>query len=135
MVEVRGQDTRLGFRGKVTGVRPSSGTERLDANAAVTLMPYRLGLEGRVEIVRISKKHLLDLLEIYDPYHADVAANRVRLGLKFGYPKQVRLHFVRGFASLAVVLGGLAGAVRIDEIKGIPLGPSLATWLAPVLEE
>jgi translocation and assembly module TamB len=60
--------------------------------------------------------------------------NRVRLGLKVGYPKQVRLSFQHGFAGLAVELGGLAAAVRIDEIRGIPLGPALSRWLAPVLE-
>jgi translocation and assembly module TamB len=135
LVEVGGRDTRLSFRGKVTGLHPSSGDDVLDANAALTLVPYRLGLEGRVEIVRIGKQHLYDLLDLYDPYGADVSANRVRLGLKFGYPKQVRLHFLHGFASLAVDLGGLAGAVRIDEIQGIPIGPALARWLAPVLEE
>jgi translocation and assembly module TamB len=59
----------------------------------------------------------------------------VRLGLKIGYPKRVRLHFAHGFASLAVELGGLAGAVRIDEIKGIPIGPAMARFLAPVLAE
>lgn len=136
LVEARGKDTRISFRGKVTGIRPGGGTgdERLDASAALTMMPYRLGLEGRVEIVRIGKQHLYDLLDVWDPYHADVSANRVRLGLKIGYPKQVRLHFVRGFASLAIELGGLAGAVRIDEIKGIPIGPAMARFLAPVLE-
>jgi translocation and assembly module TamB len=71
---------------------------------------------------------------VWDPYRADVSANRVRLGLKVGYPKQVRLHFLHGFASLAVQLGGLAGAVRIDEIRGVPIGPALARFLAPVLE-
>jgi translocation and assembly module TamB len=137
LVEVRGPDTRVAFRGKVTGVRPSSGRaqgDRLDANAAFTIAPYRLGLEGRVEIVEIGKAHLLDLLDLWDPYHTDVAANRVRLGLKLGYPKQVRLKFLHGFASFAVELGGLAAAVRIDEIKGIPIGPALARFLAPLLE-
>ena len=137
-IEVRGPDTRIAFRGKVTGVRPSSGKasgDRLDANAAVTIVPYKLGLEGRVEIVQIGRAHLLDLLDLWDPYHADVSANRVRLGLKFGYPKQVRLKFLHGFASLAVELGGIASVVRIDEIQGIPIGPALARYLSPVLEK
>jgi hypothetical protein len=134
-IEARGPDTRVTFRGKVTGIKPSSGDDRLDANAALTLLPYRMGLEGRVEIVTIGRRHLLDLLDVWDPYHADVSANRVRLGLKLGYPKQVRLKFLHGFASLAVELGGLAGVVRIDEIRGIPIGPALSRYLAPVLEK
>lgn len=135
LVEVAGRDTAMSFRGKVTGIRPSSGDDRLDANAALTLVPYRLGLEGRVEIVRIGRDHLYDLLEVWDPYHADVSANRIRFGLKLGYPKQVRLHFLHGFGSLAVELGGLAGVVRIDEIQGVPIGPAMERYLAPILEE
>lgn len=144
VLELRGDDTRLAFRGKATGVRPSVASasaaggpsgERLDANLAVALEPFRLRLEGRTEIVQIGKDHLLALLDLWDPYHADVSANRVRLGLKVGYPKQVRLHFSHGFANLAIELGGLAGVVRIDEIRGIPIGPVLSHFLSPILQE
>lgn len=146
LAELRGADTQLAFRGKLTGIRPplpgkrgaastAADGAKLDANAAITITPFRYGLEGRTEIVRIGREHLLALLDLWDPYRSDVAANRVRLALKVGYPKQVRLHFARGFASLAIELGGLAGVVRIDEIRGIPIGPALAHWLAPILEQ
>jgi translocation and assembly module TamB len=139
LAELRGADTRLVFRGKLTGLRvPAPGAaadgDPLDANLAIALTPYRYGLEGRAEIVRIGRDHLRALLDVSDPYHADVAANRVRLALAAGYPKQVRLGFASGFASLAIELGGLAGVVRIDELRGIPIGPALAHWLAPILE-
>jgi hypothetical protein len=139
VAELRGVDTRLAFRGKLTGLRAPSktglvGGDPLDANLAVVIAPYRYGLEGRAEIVRIGKAQLRGLLDVWDPYHAEVAANRVRLALIAGYPKQVRLSFTRGFAGLAIELGGLAGAVRIDELRGIPIGPALAHWLAPILE-
>jgi hypothetical protein len=149
LAELRGVDTQLAFRGKLTGIQPSvpallpsseggqaaPSTDKLDANTAIVITPYRYGLEGRMEIVRIGRAHLLALLDLWDPFRADVAANRVRLALKVGYPEQVRLHFSRGFASLAIDLGGLAGVVRIDEIRGIPIGPALAHWLAPILEQ
>jgi hypothetical protein len=147
LAQLRGRDTQLAFRGKLTGIRPSVPRlikgdvaaaptgDKLDANVAITVTPYRYDLEGRAEIVRIGKDHLLALLDLWDPYRADIAANRVRLALKVGYPEQVRLHFSRGFASLAIDLGGIAGIVRIDEIRGIPIGPALAHWLAPILEQ
>lgn len=150
LAELRGKDTKLAFRGRLTGIRPSvpklvkgagatptpmATGELLDANVAITVTPYRYDLEGRTEIVRIGKDHLLALLDLWDPYRADIAANRVRLALKVGYPEQVRLHFSRGFASLSIDLGGIAGIVRIDEIRGIPIGPALAHWLAPFLEQ
>jgi len=138
--QLRGIDSQVVFRGKLTGLRapvpgkPASAGEPLDANVAITLTPYRYGLEGRAEIVRIGRDHLRALLDVWDPYRADVAANRVRLALLAGFPKQVRLRFASGFAALAVELGGLAGVVRIDELTGLPIGPALAFWLAPILE-
>ena len=141
LAQLRGADTELVFRGKLTGLRaPAPGTggqgsrDPFDANVALALIPYRYGLEGRAEIVRIGRDHLRALLDAWDPYHADVAANRVRLALLAGYPKQVRLGFASGFASLGIELGGLAGVVRIDELRGLPIGPALAHYLAPILE-
>jgi translocation and assembly module TamB len=141
LAELRGADTRLAFRGKLTGLRvPAPGAagrdsrDPLDANVAIALIPYRYGLEGRAEIVRIGREHLRALLDLWDPYRADVAANRVRLALLAGYPRQVRLAFESGFASLDIELGGLAGVVRIDEVRGLPIGPALAHWLTPILE-
>jgi translocation and assembly module TamB len=84
--------------------------------------------------VRIGREHLRALLDVWDPYHADVSVNRVRLALLAGYPKQVRLAFASGFAAIGVELGGLAGLVRIDELRGLPIGPALAHYLAPILE-
>jgi hypothetical protein len=39
-----------------------------------------------------------------------------------------------GLLSAAIELGGVAGVVRIDEIRGIPLGPILERYIAPVLD-
>ena len=61
-------------------------------------------------------------------------SSRVRLALLAGYPRQVRLSFDSGFAGLDIELGGLAGVVRIDEVRGLPIGPALAHWLTPILE-
>jgi translocation and assembly module TamB len=141
LAELRGLDTRLVFRGKLTGLRvpaPGRGStaerDPFDANIAVALTPYRYSVEGRAEFVRIGRDHLRALLDVWDPYHADVAVNRVRLALLAGYPKQVRLRLDSGFATLGIELGGLAGVVRIDELRGLPIGPALARYLAPVLE-
>lgn len=150
IAQLSGKNTQLAFRGKLTGIQPgvpvlvggagaqasaAPNGDKLDANVAITIAPYRYALEGRTEIVRIGRAHLLALLDLWDPYRSDIAANRVRLALKVGYPEQVRLHFASGFASLAIDLGGIAGVVRIDEIRGIPIGPALAHWLAPILEQ
>ena len=126
----QGTGTQLTFRGALTGLYTEGSDERLDANAALVLWPTRRLLEGRIELVRLGTSHLRKLLDLYDPYQADVAANRMRRALQFGYPRSVRMGFHDGFASLALELGGLASAVRIDEIRGTAVGPVLERYLA-----
>ena len=41
--------------------------------------------------------------------------------------------FDHGFASARLELGGLARLIRIDELRGIPMGPIVDKMLAPVL--
>ena len=130
LIDGQAEDTQLSFRGAVTGLVTAGEKERLDANAALVLWPERRLLEGRIELVRLGTSHLRGLLDLYDPFHADIAANRMRRGLQFGYPKSVRMGFHDGFATLALELGGLASAVRIDEIRGTAIGPVLERYLA-----
>jgi hypothetical protein len=72
-------------------------------------------------------------LDVVDPFHESANANRVRRGLAFGYPKFVRFQLHDGAVDTKVELGGVAGLVRIDEIKAVPLGPILQRYVAPQL--
>ncbi len=123
VVEWHPGDPHVAFRGKVTGIRPSGSDERLDANAALDLHLGRREVEGRVHFVRIGRRHLLDLLDAFDPYRENVSANRIRKALQYGYPKYARVRVNGGFLSAKVELGGLGAVVRIDEVRGIPTGP------------
>ena len=127
-------DARVGFRGNVTGVEATDGRGVLDANVAMTFVPSTLILEGKAQVVRISKDHLYEVLDVLDPYHEDEDLNRVRLGLKFGYPKFVLVKMDEGLMNAKIELGGLAGAVRIDEIKGIPVTPFIEQYVQPYIE-
>jgi hypothetical protein len=137
LIDGQGADTQMAFRGALTGLVTEGEGERLDANAALVFWPTRRLLEGRIEFVRLGRSHLLGALDLYDPYQADVAANRMRRAMQFGYPKSVRMGFHDGFASLALEMGGLAQAVRIDEMRGTPVGPVLERYLtrSPQKEE
>ena len=64
-----GDDTEVSFHGAVTGLRAAGSDERFDANAALTLLPLRRILEGRMEIVRLGRSHLRGL---DDPDYAPV---------------------------------------------------------------
>ena len=126
-------DTReqsLSFRGDVTGVRPSSSDgASLQANAALRVSLKTMEASGRVTIVKISRGHLLDLLDVMDPTRSEVSVNRVRKALMLGWPEAVFVRLQDGFLSARISLGGLASMVRIDEIRGIPVPPILRRFL------
>lgn len=132
-VDVRGADTRIDFRGDVTGLELADDKKPLDAHLAIRLQPWRRALDGRVDIARTSPDQLRLLLDLYDPYQENVSANRARQALALGYPKAVRMRFQEGFASLGIELGGLSAAVRIDETRGVPIAPMLDKSLLPML--
>jgi len=134
VVDVRPGDPQLALTANVSGVRPSTrDDDPLDATVALVLAPLRYAVEGRAEILRIGRRHLLDVVDLLDPYRADRAMNRVRTALALGYPRRVRLAAADGFARLLVEIGGLLGAVRIDEVRGLPVGPLLKKYLAPLV--
>lgn len=124
---------RISFRGNVTGLRPGGAGEPLDANAAIVITPSKLEVDGRMQIVRISRKHMLAMLDLVDPYREDPGLNSLRRTLKFGYPRRVRINLSQGLMSMGVDLGGLAGLVNLDEIRGLSVGPFMSRHVAPLL--
>lgn len=127
-------EERIHFRGNVTGLRPRGTDEPLDANAAIVFDPNRLELDGRVQIVRLGGRHLVELLDMIDPYRENGSLNRLRGALEWGHPQRVSLALSRGLLSMDVALGGLIGSlIQIGEIRGIALGPFMTRHVAPYL--
>jgi hypothetical protein len=122
------------LRLRLSGVEALHGgaRERFDGNLDLTMAMAQRSLDGRVEILRIGRHHLLDLLEEYDPHHKDAATNRIRTALEIGYPDRVHLLFDRGFASMSVAFGGLARLIKVAEVRGIPIGPLVERYLGPL---
>jgi translocation and assembly module TamB len=125
------EDSTVQLRVRASDVRSSHG-EPFDGNAAVVISTGQRSVEGRAEILRIGRRHLLDLLNLQDPHHADEGINRIRRALALGYPKHVRLAFNHGFANVKIDFGGLARLVSIDELRGISMGPIIDKALAPL---
>ncbi len=117
-------DIKVETHVRASGVLSSHG-EPFDGDAALVVSTGERTIEGRAQILRIGRRHLLDLLDMQDPHRVDPAMNRIRHALLLGYPDQVRIAFNHGFASARVTLGGLARLIRIDEIRGIPTGSLL----------
>jgi translocation and assembly module TamB len=122
VLNYQGRRSTLEAHVRATGVKSSRG-EPFDGNAAVVINAGDRSVNGRAEILRIGNRHLLDLLDLEDPRHVDPATNRVRYALGLGYPKHVKVSFNHGFGSLRISMGGLARFIRIDDIRGIPMGP------------
>ncbi len=126
-----GADVVVQTRVRASDVKSSHG-EPFDGNAALVVSTHDRSVDGRAEILRIGRRHLLDLLDLHDPHHADAAVNRVRRALGLGYPDHVRLTFNHGFADAKIEFGGLARLVRVDELRGIPMGPVIDKIMAPL---
>jgi hypothetical protein len=122
------------LRLNATGLRSRRSDDIFDANATLSFEPVALTLDGKLQIVRASSGHVLDMLDVLDPYRESTNANRVRSALALGYPKFVRFKLHDGTIDAKVELGGVAQLVRLDEIKAIPLGPVLQRYVAPRVE-
>jgi translocation and assembly module TamB len=131
IVDWRDDGATVQLRVRASDVKSSHG-EPFDGNSAVIVSTRDRTVEGRAEILRIGKRHLYDLLDLDDPHHADAAVNRVRRALSLGYPDHVRLTFKHGFADAKISFGGLARLVRVDDLRGIPMGPLIDRLLAPL---
>jgi translocation and assembly module TamB len=127
----RDGDPIVRLRLNATGVQSGKSRDVFDANTALTFVPAAMTLDGKMQIVRASREHMNDVLDVLDPFHESANANRVRSALALGYPKFVRFHLHDGAVDTQVELGGLAQLVRIDEIRAVPLGPILQKYVAP----
>lgn len=134
VLDWKGPSSSLVAHLRAIGVQSSYG-EPLDGNLAIVISASDRSIEGRAEIARMGKRHLLDLLDVEDPLRVDPAMNRIRSALAFGHPSRVHVAFGNGFARARVELGGIARFMSIDELRGIPTGP-LVDWLVrTVLDE
>ena len=131
IVDWREDDSTVQLRVRASDVASSHG-EPFDGNAAVVISTRERSVDGRAEILRIGKRHLFDLLDLHDPHHADAAVNRVRSALALGYPSTCASTFRHGFADARITFGGLARLVRVDELRGIPMGPIVDKLVAPL---
>ncbi len=119
---------------RAVGILSSHG-EPFDGNAAISISLRDRSVDGRAEILRIGRQHLLDLLDLEDPQHALPAFNRVRQALGLGYPDKMKVTFDRGFANVHITFGGLAKLVKVDDLRGIPMEPLLDKYLTEATKE
>jgi len=128
-----GPDSTLEAHLRASGVQSSHG-EPFDGNAAVVVTARDRMIEGRAEVVRMGRRHLLDLLDMEDPLHVDRATNGIRSALDWGYPERMSVVFDNGFASAHIELGGLAQLMSVGDLHGVPTGPFVDRLVEAVLD-
>jgi hypothetical protein len=128
-----GPRSKLDAHLRASGLRSSHG-EPFDGNIALVVGGSNRMIEGRADVVRMGREHLLDLLDIEDPLRVDEAMNGVRSALKLGHPKRVQVVFDNGFANAHIELGGLAAFMHVPDLRGVPTGPLVERLVGAVLD-
>ena len=118
---------------RANGIQSSYG-EPFDGNVALVVEANNRMIEGRAEVLRMGRRHLLDLLDMEDPLRLDASMNRVRGALDWGYPKRIHVALENGYASAHIELGGLAQFISLGDIGGVPTGPIVDRIIAAVLD-
>jgi hypothetical protein len=127
-VDMNEKDPRVRANVRATGVK-SQGGDVFSGNAALAISLRDHSIDGRAEVLQISRRQLLTLLDLSDPHHVSASTNRLRSVLTFGYPERVHILFNHGFATAKVTFGGAAGLVKLDELRGIPVESLMDRYL------
>jgi len=121
---------RIGLLSRISGVdlrqllSPAQGKQSnyapVNARTALTFDLNQRLLEGQVNVTKISRPQLMQILEVVDPDHVDEQIALVRSALKFAYPKRVVIDMHRGLMDMTVDIAQLPRPMRII---GAPLSP------------
>ena len=87
-------------------------------------------VEGRIDISKIERDQLLQLLEIIDPDHIDPQLASLRSALGLAHPEQVNIEMLQGLMNLQVSISALPKPVRIT---GIPLSAFIQQFSEDIL--
>jgi hypothetical protein len=120
VVDMNEQDPKVRANVRATGITSEEG-DVFSGNAALALSLNEHSIDGRAEVLQLSRRQLLRLLDLQDPHHTSASSNRIRSVLAIGYPDRLHIVFNHGFANMRVTFGGAASLVQLDELRGIPV--------------
>ena len=88
-------------------------------------------VEGQIDISKIKRDQLLQLLEVVDPDHVDTQIASLRSALGLAHPKQVKIEMQQGLMNIQVAINTLPAPIKIT---GIPLSAMLQQFSEDILE-
>ena len=103
----------------------------INARTAVAFDVNQRLLEGRIDITKISREQLFQLLEIADPDYQDEQLARIRAALRIAYPQWVSVDMEQGLMNLEVAISALPKPIRV---RGLPLSPLIRHFGGEILQ-
>jgi hypothetical protein len=115
-----------------TATRVQTAYAPINARTAITFDVTQRLLEGRIDITKISREQLFQLLEIADPDYQDEQLARIRTALRIAYPQRVSVEMEQGLMNLEVAISALPKPLRV---RGLPLSPLIRHFGGEVLQK
>jgi hypothetical protein len=104
----------------------------LNVRTAVEFDIQRRLLQGRIDITRITREQLFQLLEIIDPDYQDEQLAQLRSALRIAHPQRLGIEMRQGLLDLEVIVSALAKPLRL---RGLPLTPLIQHFGGVALEQ
>ncbi len=89
-------------------------------------------LQGRIDITKISREQLFQLLEIIDPDYQNEQLAPLRSALRLAFPQRLSIDMRQGLLDMEVAISALGQPLRI---RGLPLTPLIQHFAGVALEQ
>lgn len=136
-------DWKIGLLSRITQLDPRRLLPRGHKSKADTLAPLNMRtavefhlrqrlLQGKIDITKISREQLFQLLEIIDPDYQNEQLAALRSALRVAFPQRLSIEMRQGLLDMEVTVSALAQPLRI---RGLPLTPLIQHFGGVALEQ
>lgn len=92
----------------------------VSARTAITFDIQQRLMVGRIDVTKINRAQLLQMLEIIDPDYQDAQLATVRSALRLAYPQWIKINMQSGLMDLQVKVSALPTPI---DVRNLPLTP------------
>lgn len=104
----------------------------VSARAAITFDIQQRLMEGQIDVTKIDRAQLLQMLEIIDPDYEDPQLATVRSALRVAYPQWIKINMQSGLMDLQVKVSALPTPINV---RNLPLTPLINHFGEDTLNE
>jgi hypothetical protein len=92
----------------------------VSARTAITFDIQQRLMEGQIDVTKINRAQLLQMLEIIDPDYEDPQLATVRSALRLAYPQWIKINMQSGLMNLQIKVSALPTPINV---RNLPLTP------------